>query len=949
MKSHTMLLLLKLLPLIIHESFAFPTQPGGTRLWRATHEGLGGAPSPSASDGIASIVTTFSSGAIVDASSVLSNWSFASPSWSSRAYTSYALWGAGTFASYAWGSQPYFTPSYSCQGALITEKLLCLGGAAERNLVSMWLLAMPISAVGKVWEAAGSEWHMRSQGTWESSAEAIIAVRHAAAFGESTLLSHAPERLLCSSADGGKTWELAGVSQPGLNDNTCDMAPLSLVPLPADVPPPPAPFFYFDAPSTPHPGPSLKLENSGRILTQALRLTQPSTTHLSLPLYAKRASSTWPATVTIIDVTTSAIVGEAQLAPTSGDGFGKVWTHISVSDRNHNPLSPGLYLVVIALQDVPPPPGSKVESSFSLSIAWVSNGRPGQEGGAGTATYGQSTHWYRNVTNGVTRLASSVTLDVAGAMAEEVRRVSTASEQGQNRLGRSIIDYTVIALSWCLALASQVPVSKSPTPNTGKYDIFVIPDSLFRGSFEESVDSGCSYYDLLRIGFASSYINLRVLEAVLAYGELQTAGIAPSVCPKGSSLGIDNAFSLLTGETPCYTADDIEEISLALRLAIGTRFSDSTTGTMVDWWGCAAMGVNDGDVSACGLSDVINGTAPSGSILTRVASEFMPSLALAVKLGVPAGGISATATRAAFDAARVTASEPAPFYGGGWMHTNNIPLENIQGGAASTIASNNWKIKDAQGFAIRTLTETGDWHMFNASSLAAGGPRGYGQWSAQGENGGRFFTTTSFAWEALSSPLALWPSGTSGDPSRLPRIAPFPSLGTDWARVIGAIDAVGTQLATGDTSQPLLAHDRSFLSAPSIDPIVVELCTAVRIQAGFPNRTDAWGEHLCAYYQDLGWGTPENGVLLWTFIKGLLGAHVAADGTLSLLGQISPPLTTTNPIPWHTELQIPLGWPIDVAQVLVNGLRVRGRPFIINCTATSVLVQCDVSLSVAAA
>ncbi len=67
------------------------------------------------------------------------------------------------------------------------------------------------------------------------------------------------------------------------------------------------------------------------------------------------------------------------------------------------------------------------------------------------------------------------------------------------------------------ATCIQVPATPSSPASPGGYDVFVIPDPLFRGSLEDNVASGCSYYDLLRIGFASAYLNMRVLESVQVY------------------------------------------------------------------------------------------------------------------------------------------------------------------------------------------------------------------------------------------------------------------------------------------------------------------------------------------------------------------------------------------------------------------------------------------------
>ena len=104
--------------------------------------------------------------------------------------------------------------------------------------------------------------------------------------------------------------------------------------------------------------------------------------------------------------------------------------------------------------------------------------------------------------------------------------------------------------------------------------------------------------------------------------------------------------------------------------------------------------------------------------------------------------------------------------------------------------------------------------------------------------------------------------------------------------VVLSVAAVGEQLANGSTSVPLLYNNPAFLSTPVIDLLVRLLCA--RARAGFPgqhcqwhpSQTDGrdgcqqWGHTLCDYYQDVGWGAPENGVALYLFVKGLLGLRV---------------------------------------------------------------------------
>ena len=210
-------------------------------------------------------VTLASSNATVDDSFAWSAWALAEPPWSRAEAASFALGGAGNFARVDWGG----IAEYACQGALIAEKLLCMGGAAARAQVQQQLLTMPVSAAGQAWEAQNSQWHVQVQGAWESSAEALLMLRHLAAYSAAPL-ALAPERLLCASRDGGATFSLAGVAQPGLTDAACAAAPAALLaaqPLAGDACGGGAAALFADAPSAQFAGPNAERDNGGRLLT----------------------------------------------------------------------------------------------------------------------------------------------------------------------------------------------------------------------------------------------------------------------------------------------------------------------------------------------------------------------------------------------------------------------------------------------------------------------------------------------------------------------------------------------------------------------------------------------------------------------------------------------------------------------------------------------------------
>jgi hypothetical protein len=100
----------------------------------------------------AGVVIVEVGGNITNSSTAWAWYARANEPWAST-LTSFALWGGGTFASYAWGRAPYYTADYACQGGLIAEKLLAHGGASDRAVLAVWLATLPMNNDGKAWEA----------------------------------------------------------------------------------------------------------------------------------------------------------------------------------------------------------------------------------------------------------------------------------------------------------------------------------------------------------------------------------------------------------------------------------------------------------------------------------------------------------------------------------------------------------------------------------------------------------------------------------------------------------------------------------------------------------------------------------------------------------------------------------------------------------------------------
>ncbi len=141
--------------------------------------------------------------------------------------------------------------------------------------------------------------------------------------------------------------------------------------------------------------------------------------------------------------------------------------------------------------------------------------------------------------------------------------------------------------------------------------------------------------------------------------------------------------------------------------------------------------------------------------------------------------------------------------------------------------------------------------------------------------------------------------------------------------------------------------DPACAQLPSLTPLLLlDSHCQVRAQAGFPNVTDSWGQRLCSYYQDVCWGTPESGVVLWAAAKGLMGLSVAPGGSLSLAGTVVN--VSAGPGPWTVSSPVPPGWPPELATVKATAVAVAGLSVDVSCTvepSAGSLLACSVEQS----
>jgi hypothetical protein len=161
-----------------------------------------------------------------------------------------------------------------------------------------------------------------------------------------------------------------------------------------------------------------------------------------------------------------------------------------------------------------------------------------------------------------------------------------------------------------------------------------------------------------------------------------------------------------TNPTPGELASYVGQV----RAALTARFSRPADGSIVAWYGCSCA--NDTS-TLCPLADVVPGS--TAACVQTWDLDFLPSQALAVKLGVGAGAPTLARLRALRDAARV---QPGQF------RTNAQPFERVS--PMLWLAADRWNYKDSGGFALREAQQTGDWMIFNPASGAADGNGNYG-------------------------------------------------------------------------------------------------------------------------------------------------------------------------------------------------------------------------------
>lgn len=364
--------------------------------------------------------------------------------------------------------------------------------------------------------------------------------------------------------------------------------------------------------------------NHGKRLGQTLQLTVP-TTELRLPLVYEH-QPLWPTDVVLRDSASGRVLAASRLstAPTSASVG---WMQLTPTSGIHFPAGTyALELTPAALQTAPG--GTPAIESFYFAPAWATDTAPSGPGGATVATY-------------VTQPAVNATLPPGTTLASA-------------------------GLTPRLVRAADYLLKHMLRSDNSTLGVFVIPDAGFRGAAAAGVNSGSSYYDLLRSGYKSSYINARTYQGLLAYADLQAAGLVPELAVEGGAV----------------TAAE------ALGRDFVRQFVNTTTGAVAAWVACSTI---TGNVSTCNAS----ATAAEDTAQSVVEYGFLPVHALAVQLGLDTpDGVVRTRMRQLRDEARV-----AP----GLFRLNTVALESVS--PRYWTSSGDWALVDADGFALRSYNQ----------------------------------------------------------------------------------------------------------------------------------------------------------------------------------------------------------------------------------------------------
>jgi hypothetical protein len=378
---------------------------------------------------------------------------------------------------YQWSYVSWGAAAYSGQGALISEKLLSFGSKeSDFQRVREWLLEAPIDAEG-VFATGGGKRALDEMLVSDANAEYIIMARDFLSFtGERIAFDKTAEHFMCIRESTGQ-WSVTTPSGKYTSDICGNLAVAR-----TDT--------YFDQPLYPpserSPGVILGQYFTAQGAFDALKLGLRRTHRCSPPfrVYLNSGMGTvfmeeFPATTTPLDEKINNAGIEVPLGRSfpAGTYFIEVHPWRALADTPLNPYAIDAALRT-CLEEEEAPTMPEAISPYWYGYRWHSDGAPLSSGGA---------------TNKVFR--------------DETEAFGPA-------------EFVNLRAKLATALQAQLTMARKPE---GVMGIYIIQDVLYRGTAENGV-AAANYYDLIKSGFKDSYTNLRFLESLDAYLDLQAAG-----------------------------------------------------------------------------------------------------------------------------------------------------------------------------------------------------------------------------------------------------------------------------------------------------------------------------------------------------------------------------------------------------------------------------------------
>ena len=289
----------------------------------------------------------------------------------------------------------------------------------------------------------------------------------------------------------------------------------------------------------------------------------------------------------------------------------------------------------------------------------------------------------------------------------------------------------------------------------------------------------------------------------------------------------------------------------------------------------------------------------------------MPSLALAVKLGIEPKSILARKLAIMRKSAQV--------YGTTWQ-LNGLPLEGV--------SPRFWWPTDrsepaVDGYGLRSLEApvNSDWQMFRQGD-------GIGNWGLNAQNGGNALGTSSFVLQAGS----------------------YPEVYRDYKKTVKAFESVLRELeATKDTAALTASLLRGvpeaeaacrspatpagcLLRRPLKPPggVVQQLCQRVRLAFGQQMERDGRNTTNCDWYPNVELALPENAAWLGDFGVAVLGLSLSEPlGSLSVYGT---PVEVGGPsVVVKLDVATAESLPLEVDRLTVADLNVFGKSVNVSC------------------